>query len=597
MLIWRFQKILLFTFTSLIFSIGIIPLFPHSFGEELICPSGEVEVVRVSNPESICIAQDTAQRWDQLGIAVIIGDVMLITEEEKSTNEKFVPKNIETQEEIVPTFQHPPLPDDASRAQYYLVTISGGDLVEPIIFQTFSKVEPGDKPHYISSFHELGLDTFFSLESVPSSDKTEFYNLVAKTINPGKSPELFDVDIDVLSGDNSIIITVHYQKCKITNYAPYSQEFVLFYQYSDSINEEIRDRAVLYCSGLNLEAHPNENQKIISSKFQPVIPSTEDSVQGYVVHFFGPDFDGLYTVDTFSDFSPSVNLIETPFDVITIPGNPIGEKPQFFLESLPSKDKENLYRYFSKWVNPGQQPEPVNVSIDMVMGSGDILQRWNYVDCTVNDYTMNLEDSLLKFSYTGEKSPEIRDKSEFTCSGVNLEVKGEKAIEQFPIKDSETKDKTVVFPMIPNSNERAQYFELAVFGGELTQIYETNKLQKFEPIRRDRGPLTPLSHDKQYDFGFVIESLPQKEKASFYEFISRYVNPGKTPEPFDVHINTVNGDGTTLHSLQYSNCDAVDFWWYLQQANWFYQFSQKEQDEIRERYVLYCEGFGINFPK
>ncbi len=150
---------------------------------------------------------------------------------------------------------------------------------------------------------------------------------------------------------------------------------------------------------------------------------------------------------------------------------------------------------------------------------------------------------------------------------------------------------------IPEPTDRAQHFEISVFGGELTQIHISDNLQKFEPIRRDRGPLTPLSHAKQYDFGFVIESLPQKEKAPFYEFVSRYINPGKTPEPFDVNIDTINGDGTILHRLQYVNCDSVDFWWYLQQANWFYQFSQKEQDEIRERYVFYCEGFGIDFPE
>ncbi|MBA4453969.1 MAG: hypothetical protein H2B05_03390, partial [Nitrosopumilaceae archaeon] len=84
--------------------------------------------------------------------------------------------------------------------------------------------------------------------------------------------------------------------------------------------------------------------------------------------------------------------------------------------------------------------------------------------------------------------------------------------------------------------------------------------------------------------------------ALFYDFISRYINPGKTPEPFDVNIHTKNGDSNTLHILQYSNCDAVDFWWYLQQANWYYQFSGKEEDEIRERYIVYCEGFGIEFP-
>ena len=31
---------------------------------------------------------------------------------------------------------------------------------------------------------------------------------------------LFDVNIDVLAGDNSVIVTVNYPKCEITNYAP-----------------------------------------------------------------------------------------------------------------------------------------------------------------------------------------------------------------------------------------------------------------------------------------------------------------------------------------------------------------------------------------
>jgi len=587
-------KILL-TIIPLITFVFLINNYDVSAQEiDLECPKNEVVVVRTTNPNPICIDESTAERWVVLGIAEIIGE----TKEKQITEEEIIPGIEESAEETIPEFQYPSIPNDLSRAQSYLVTISGGELTEPITIQTFSKIEPGDQPNYITSFYDLGFDTYFSLESIPSTDKIEFYKLVAKTINPGKAPELFDVNIDVLAGDNSVIITVNYPKCEITNYAPYSQEFILFYQYSDAINEEIRDRTVLYCSGLNIQVYDDENQKIIPTELLPFTPSEDDSVQGYVAHFFGPDFDGLYTVETFSDFSPSVNFIETPFDVITIPGNPFDAKPQFFLESLPSKDKEKLYRYFSKWVNPGHEPEFVNVSIDAITGNGTILQRWNYMDCTLYDYTMHLQDSLLKFSYTGEQAPEIRDKSEFTCNGMNLEITGDKPLEKFPIRGPESiEEGSIISPTIPEPTDRAQSFEISVFGGELTQIHISDRLQKFEPIRRDRGPLTPLNHDKQYDFGFVIESLPQKEKAPFYKFVSRYINPGKTPESFDVNIDTINGDGTILHRLQYTNCDSVDFWWYLQQANWFYQFSQKEQDEIRERYIFYCEGFGIDFPK
>ncbi|MDH3611436.1 MAG: MBL fold metallo-hydrolase [Nitrosopumilus sp.] len=63
---------------------GIILVLPDSFGAEFVCAPGEVEVVRVTNPKSVCIENDTALRWVQLGIAEIIGEpVQMIIEEEK----------------------------------------------------------------------------------------------------------------------------------------------------------------------------------------------------------------------------------------------------------------------------------------------------------------------------------------------------------------------------------------------------------------------------------------------------------------------------------------------------------------------------------
>ncbi len=192
------MKVIIFVFAAIIFLFSFsINYFEEVFAEEeLVCPVGEVVVIRVNNPKPICIDQNTAQRWTQLGITEIVGEPI------KEETEEIVPEIEESPEDTMPGFQYPSIPDDISRAQSYLVTISGGELTESITFQTFSKVEPGDKSNYISSFHDLGLNTYFSLESIPSLDNIEFYNIVAKTINPGKSPELFDVSIAVLAGDN-----------------------------------------------------------------------------------------------------------------------------------------------------------------------------------------------------------------------------------------------------------------------------------------------------------------------------------------------------------------------------------------------------------
>ena len=65
---------IVFALIPLILSIGITAILPFSYSEELVCPSGKVEVVRVTNPNSTCIDQGTAQRWTHLGIAEIVGD-------------------------------------------------------------------------------------------------------------------------------------------------------------------------------------------------------------------------------------------------------------------------------------------------------------------------------------------------------------------------------------------------------------------------------------------------------------------------------------------------------------------------------------------
>ena len=227
-----FQNFCLIVLLPLVLSLSVT-FFSQSHSEEFFCPSGEVEVIRVTNPNPICIDYNTADRWETLGIAEIvkIPKTNNISESNKFNEKQYSP--IVSPDTFEPEIQRPSIPDDTSRAKSYLVTISGGELTQPILFQTFSKIEPGDKPHYVASFHEQGFDTFFYLESNPSLDKGEFYSLVAKTINPEKTPELFDASIDVLAGDNSVIVTLNYSKCKITNYTPYSQDYVLFYQYSD----------------------------------------------------------------------------------------------------------------------------------------------------------------------------------------------------------------------------------------------------------------------------------------------------------------------------------------------------------------------------
>jgi hypothetical protein len=202
---------------------------------------------------------------------------------------------------------------------------------------------------------------------------------------------------------------------------------------------------------------------------------------------------------------------------------------------------------------------------------------------------------MLKFPFGKQPSPEIRDKSDISCLGLNLEVPEESELPTQPIKSSQP---LPPIELSPDVNLQAKSFILTVSGGELEQTYVDERFEKVETIKRGRGLaiFTPLHHDKNYDVGFLIESIPSKDRTPMYQFLSNYLNPGKAPEPYDVSIDTIQNDGDILHRIKYTNCDAVDFSWYMQDANFFYQFSNTKQQEIRERYINYCEGLRIEFP-
>lgn len=545
---------------------------------DLECPENKLVVVRTTNPNPVCVFDTTAERWVELGLAEIIKESSTIDEPYPiSTQKEKYEKSLLI--ELDPSFEFDKV------ANSYIVTFSGGELENPLTFETFSRFEPGDSSHYVKSFYDLGFTTNFVLESLPSKDKQEFYQLIEKYLSPGKTPELFDVDVDILDGSDSKLITVSYSKCEVTGYTPHTQELVLFYQYSGQPREEIRDLTTIYCAGITVGIHyESESYDRVQEN---LIPNDSDRAQHYVVHFFGPDFDGLYSLNTFSKFSPSTNFIETPFDTITFPGNPLEPNPQFLLESIPSKDKDILYREFSKHINPGPEPDPFNVSIDMVTGDGTIIQRWNYKDCRLTDYNIGLDDANLKFPFGTQPTSEIRDKSDISCIGINLEVPNEKQLPKQPIGDPKSTFATDV--------SQAKSFILTVSGGELGQTIVDDSIEKIETIKRGRG-LTPLHHDKKYDFGFLTEAIPTEDRNIKYEFLSQYTNPGKDPEPFDVSIDIILENDEILHQIHYTNCDAVDFSWYLQEATFFYQFSNEQSPEIRERYINYCEGVKIEFP-
>ncbi len=510
---------------------------------------------------------------------------------------RFGPTDLTVPFQIIPFSKN--IVPESDRAKGFTVRISGGELEETHTFHTFGRFEPGQDPNYINSLKTQGLSTYFVLESLPSKDKVKLYEIISRYFNPGKTPERIDVSIDGLSGDGSTIVRANYHKCEITDYLPYLQNLVFVYQLNKKFEPEIRDHTIFSCQGYNVEVNPDKDKIDLSSLNS--VPSDDERAKKFVVHFFNGELEQVYST-IFARFAPSVDSIDTPFVTFTTPGNPIGSSPQFFLESLPSYDKKGFYEFLSRYVNPGKIPEPVDISIDLVTGDNTILQRWNYADCEVTNYQMKLEDSLLRYPFSDKIQAAINDKTNFNCIGIDLFVHKVHQIDKLPIKDKnyqriESEEFDLLYSQeFPSENDRAMSYNIELSGGELKFTYTKDEIPIFSGLAQNRGPLTPLHHAKQYDVGFYIEALPSKEKEDIYNFFARYINPGKQPIPIDVDVEIITGDGRVIETLQYQDCTAIDFDWYSQQFTFLYQITNQIQEEIREKFTFYCDGYTIEVP-
>lgn len=145
---------------------------------------------------------------------------------------------------------------DDERAQSFKVTIS--NIVEPLPVHFFEKFElassnAGDADDPRGRSYDFRDSPKFFLESLPSADKAEFYDFIAKWMDGPDAQNEFDVDVTVLDGTGSEIQTWAFTTCEITSYGTYLQDTTFIYQFSGEQDSEIRDRASFSCTGLNLE--------------------------------------------------------------------------------------------------------------------------------------------------------------------------------------------------------------------------------------------------------------------------------------------------------------------------------------------------------
>ncbi|HUL51657.1 MAG TPA: hypothetical protein VLT10_00120, partial [Verrucomicrobiae bacterium] len=512
------------------------------------------------------------------------------------------------------------VPNDSDRALYNVVKFSGGEVPTMRPFYTFAAFNPDMSASDIktASFPQIKSKSF-TLESLPSKDKADYYKFLSRYVNPTSKPEPFDATIELVAGDGTVLQTWQYQKCQATDYKTYLQSSLLFYTFSgNKASSETQDQTTFQCSGFTIQF--GGTNKDLSS--QQITPTSDDRVMAYVAHITSAEFTGTMSTGLVQDFDTLGNR-------------------KIQLESLASKYSSNEPFYLlSKYINPGVAPELFGVTSDLVTGDGTKLFSIKYGKCSALDYSTSLEYNIVNIKYATPIKPEIRTNGILQCSGVGADILPpvkptdligpivQKAIgissdkiacnEGFEpmvrppnnnvICAKNTSVSTLtqrgwevattshhnlsndIKPIIPTLDQRAASYVVKFQGADIsTQTLDT--FSNFEPT--STNSYTNPSGSFSGTASFNLQSLPSKDKKDLYKLISKYINPGTKPEPFDVTVYVIGGDGTTLQTWSYGKCQVSNYNPYLDENLLLYKFHLNWQSEIKEETSFSCSGLGV----
>lgn len=462
------------------------------------------------------------------------------------------------------------VPED-DRAQIIVAHFSSGEISGVKTITTFSNFTP--KNPFVTGEVE------FSLESLPSLDKLDFYEFVKKWKDESSALQLFDVDIEIIAGDGTTIQIWEYASCQITDYVLFKMENKDFFAFSRGFHEEFRDKTTFLCGAftLNTEQKQSDFQKPNPKDF---VPDDSQRVQTFTVRFDERLLGSTPPFTTFSKFTHFFDTQDIPIHIPVelpekqIPGKTFEGKTQFSLESLPNKEHEIFYQVVNNWI-VGIYDYRFDVYIDFITGDGTILQTWEYFECGITDYSTFLMESVLIYTFTGLHPTEIRDKTIFTCSAFRLGLD----------QDKSTIAEDIVEPanFIPDENSRAQIFVAHFSSGKIAKPITLTSFSKFTPS----NPLDSRTSQ------FSLESLPSKDKQQVYQLVQDWLEDTFT-DRFDVDIDVTSGDGTILQTWEYRNCDIIDYYTLLNDKFLTSKFGGGGLSKIRDVLSFDCGALSLN---
>ena len=150
--------------------------------------------------------------------------------------------------------------------------------------------------------------------------------------------------------------------------------------------------------------------------------SDDERAQSFVVHFSDGMIEKPLTIDTFAKFQATSSQGRNAQFLSTFPIYIFEDQAEFLLESLPSLDKQDLYRGIDRWMSKSAGVTPFDVDIDVLSGDGQVIQTWAYQNCEPTAYGTFLQEVIFLYQFVDQDKSEIRERITFFCAGVSLQI-------------------------------------------------------------------------------------------------------------------------------------------------------------------------------
>ena len=215
----------------------ISPIVQRAIGvpsEEVICNDGYDLMIRPPQNIPICVKSDHVSKLEKLGWK----------------------KQSQVEEKNLVDILRPILPTQNERATSFVVHFEGTDIAPPQTIETFSKFSPIKDTDSMFLRPSNPLDRSskaFYLESLPSTDKTWYYELASRYVN-APIPEPFNVTVEVKDGAGDVLQVWEYRNCELADFVSYYDDNLMAYKFHEKWQSEIRDRSLFSCAGFSFNS-------------------------------------------------------------------------------------------------------------------------------------------------------------------------------------------------------------------------------------------------------------------------------------------------------------------------------------------------------